>query len=63
VGDTQVLRKTVATMVEREAGVRDSSLLLGHADTGVTERHYVEGLHDAPDINAILNALAPVAPD
>jgi hypothetical protein len=50
-------------MVEREAGVRDSSLLLGHADTGVTERHYVEGLHDAPDINAILNALAPVAPD
>lgn len=58
-----VLRKTVATMVEREAGVRDSSLLLGHADTGVTERHYVERLHDAPDVTAILNALAPVTPD
>ena len=54
-----VLRKTVATLVEREAGVRDSSLLLGHADTGVTGRHYVERLHDAPDVSAILDRLAP----
>lgn len=53
------LRKTVATMVERDAGVRDSSLLLGHADTGVTERHYVERLRDAPDMTAILDGLAP----
>lgn len=54
-----VLRKTVATLVEREAGVRDSSLLLGHADTGVTSRHYVERLHEAPDVTAILDRLAP----
>lgn len=58
-----VLRKTVATLVEREAGVRDSSLLLGHADTGVTGRHYVERLHDAPDVSNILDLLAPSVRD
>lgn len=58
-----VLRKTVATLVEREAGVRDSSLLLGHADTGVTGRHYVERLHDVPNVSAILGRLGPLIPD
>ena len=53
-------RRTVATLVERESSLADASAQLGHADTAVTRRHYVEARPvEAPDLTAVLEQLGP----
>lgn len=51
------LRRTVATLVEREAGLGVASEVLGHADDTVTRRHYVQRAEQAPDVTAVLDPL------
>ena len=51
-------RKTVATIVERELGLKGASQQLGHSGTGVTQAHYVERAHQAPDVSEVLDVLA-----
>lgn len=50
-------RKTVATIVERELGLKDASVQLGHSGTAVTQAHYVERAHRAPDVSTVLDVL------
>ena len=50
-------RKTVATIIERERGLKDASAQLGHSGTAVTAAHYVERAHHAPDSSAVLEVL------
>ncbi|SDU70617.1 tyrosine-type recombinase/integrase [Gordonia westfalica] len=52
-------RKTVATLVEREASLTDAAAQLGHSGTEVTTRHYVQRAQVAPDLSGILDLLAP----
>lgn len=54
-------RKTVATLVEREASLTDAAAQLGHSGTEVTTWHYVQRAQVAPDLSGILDLLAPVA--
>lgn len=51
------LRKTVATLVHRAADVDTAAAVLGHSGTAVTMNHYVEKLHRAPDVTAVLEPL------
>lgn len=53
-----VLRKTVATAIYAQMNGRDAAGQLGHADTGVTMRHYVKRAHVGPDATAVLEGLA-----
>ncbi|MBB0990928.1 site-specific integrase [Dietzia sp. SLG510A3-30A2] len=52
-------RRTVATLVEREAGLSAATAQLGHSGTAVTERHYVERAAAAPDLTRVLGTLSP----
>ncbi|MET9199054.1 site-specific integrase [Gordonia sp. NPDC003585] len=52
-------RKTVATLVEREASLADAAAQLGHSGTDVTTRHYVQRAQVAPDLTRVLDLLAP----
>ncbi|WP_287016324.1 site-specific integrase [Gordonia sp. (in: high G+C Gram-positive bacteria)] len=52
-------RKTVATLVEREASLADAAAQLGHSGTEVTTRHYVQRAQIAPDLTRVLDLLAP----
>jgi len=51
-------RRTVATLLDRERGTKDAAAQLGHSGTAVTEKHYVERMHQAPDASEVLEALA-----
>ncbi|GAB4085018.1 tyrosine-type recombinase/integrase [Myceligenerans cantabricum] len=56
-----LLRSTVATYVARERGPFEAAALLGHKiDTGVTGRHYIERLSEAPDVSAVLQAMVEI---
>lgn len=52
-------RKTVATVIDREAGTKDAAAVLGHSGVAVTEAHYVQRAAIAPDVSALLEALGP----
>ncbi|WP_448070652.1 tyrosine-type recombinase/integrase [Georgenia yuyongxinii] len=54
-------RRTVATLLDREAGVELAAELLGHSSTAVTKAHYIEPDENVDPITAqILERLAPV---
>lgn len=50
-------RRTVATVIDRAAGLQSASHQLGHADTRITSKHYVERLYDGPDVRDALDGL------
>ncbi|MFT3661959.1 MAG: tyrosine-type recombinase/integrase [Gordonia sp. (in: high G+C Gram-positive bacteria)] len=53
------LRRSVATLIADNAGIDAAAAQLGHADTGVTSRHYVSPRAAvAPDLTTVLQALA-----
>ncbi|WP_179428606.1 tyrosine-type recombinase/integrase [Spelaeicoccus albus] len=47
-------RKTVATVIESNTGLRDSSLQLGHSNEMTTSTYYVARPDIAPDSRGIL---------
>lgn len=51
-------RRTVATLVEQEAGLRAASMELGHSEESVTARAYVDRARVAPDLSGVLEAFA-----
>ncbi|WP_052066322.1 tyrosine-type recombinase/integrase [Rhodococcoides fascians] len=53
------LRKTVATLVKETYGVEAAQIQLGHANTRVTEAHYIQRVTLAPDMSDALNKFAP----
>jgi len=50
-------RKTVATLIDREATTEDAASQLGHSGTAVTRKHYIEKAAAAPDLTGLLNQL------
>jgi integrase len=48
-------RKTVLTMIDREASLEDASAQAGHSGTAVTKTHYVQKAAEAPDNSKILD--------
>ncbi len=48
------LRSTVATLVGRSTDARTAADQLGHAGTGVTEKHYIERVRRGPDVRDVL---------
>ncbi|EHK82142.1 tyrosine-type recombinase/integrase [Rhodococcus pyridinivorans] len=47
-------RRTVATLIDREATTEDAASQLGHSGTAVTRKHYIEKAAAAPDLTAVL---------
>jgi integrase len=54
-------RKTVATLVDKQAGSKTAADVLGHTSDEVTKAHYIVQTFIAPDVSAILDQLAPAA--
>lgn len=54
-------RKTVATLIDREADAKTAAAQLGHTSEDVTTVYYIEKAHLAPDMSAVLGALGPDA--
>lgn len=52
-------RKTVATVIEREADLRTASEQLGHGSEAVTRRHYVQRASVGPDTRHITARFVP----
>lgn len=52
-----VVRKTVATTIERANGLGAASEVLGHTSTTMTTKHYVEAAPTAPDVSETLQVL------
>lgn len=52
--EPRTLRKTVATLIEREHGSKAASLQLGHSSDAVTKAHYIEKNLVVPDFSASL---------
>jgi integrase len=50
-------RKTVATLIDKEANTKSAAAQLGHATEQVTKKHYVEKPAVAPDSSDILEQL------
>lgn len=50
------LRRTMATIVEEEGGLRAASMILGHSSTAITEQYYVHRSSVAPDMSRVLDA-------
>lgn len=57
------MRRTVATLIEREADAEVAAAQLGHTSSAVTRKHYIERAHQAPDSSSILEQLAPTTPN
>ncbi|MDR0594668.1 MAG: hypothetical protein LBG60_15765 [Bifidobacteriaceae bacterium] len=51
------LRKTVATLLDREHTTNDAAAQLGHSSPNVTRTHYVQKAHQAPDLTDVLDKL------
>ncbi len=47
-------RRTVATLIDREATTEDAASQLGHSGTAVTRKHYIEKAAAAPDLTDVL---------
>lgn len=57
--DFRMMRRTVATLIDRASGDEDAAAQLGHASTAMTKRHYIAArAAAAPDLTAILETLA-----
>lgn len=56
-------RRTVATQVARGTTLANATALLGHADESTTTRHYVQRIHVAPDVRAVIDQLVAQASD
>ncbi|HEX8347262.1 MAG TPA: tyrosine-type recombinase/integrase [Actinoplanes sp.] len=58
-------RKTVATLIDKEADTDQAAAQLGHGNKAVTKKHYIEQPALAPDSSEILEQLggSPTAPD
>lgn len=53
----KVFRQSVATIVARSQSVDSASRLLGHSDSSITRKHYVEKAPElVPDVTALLEA-------
>ncbi|WP_072689364.1 site-specific integrase [Rhodococcus marinonascens] len=52
-------RRTVATLVKQQYGVEGAQAQLGHANTRVTEAHYIERVTNVPDMTSVLNTFGP----
>jgi integrase len=52
-------RKTVATIIDREADAEAAAAQLGHKDKDVTKTQYIQKPKLAPDVSAVLDALGP----
>jgi integrase len=50
-------RKTVATLLDKEANTKSAAAQLGHATEQVTKKHYIEKPAVAPDSSDILEQL------
>lgn len=50
-------RKTVATLIDREADTDRAAAQLGHGSKDITKKHYIDKLALAPDSSAILEKL------
>jgi integrase len=50
-------RKTVATLIDREADTKAASEQLGHASQAITDTFYIEKAKEAPDVSEVLQAL------
>lgn len=55
-------RKTVATLVDRSRDTESAAALLGHSGTAVTHAHYVQKMHEAPDLSNVLSQLGANRP-
>lgn len=53
-------RRTVATLIDREATTEDAASQLGHSGTAVTRKHYIEKAAAAPDLTAVLDQFGKV---
>jgi integrase len=51
-------RKTVATLIEREADIKTAAAQLGHASEAITDQFYIDKAKRAPDSSALLERLA-----
>ncbi|MDO5730824.1 site-specific integrase [Corynebacterium sphenisci] len=57
--DFRMMRRTVATLIDRAVGDEDAAAQLGHASVAMTRRHYIAArAAQAPDLTAILQTLA-----
>ncbi|GAA4680079.1 site-specific integrase [Nocardioides nanhaiensis] len=54
-------RKTVATVIEREADLPTATAQMGHSSEDVTRRHYVERAALGPDTRAITSKFVPAS--
>jgi len=52
-------RKTVATLLDREADSKTAAAQLGHQSDEITKGYYIQKAHLAPDSSGVLNALGP----
>ncbi|WP_290289091.1 site-specific integrase [Corynebacterium hansenii] len=50
----RAFRKTVATIIADEVGEYEASRQLGHGDTAVTRRHYIQAPPLGPDVSQVL---------
>lgn len=60
----KTFRKTVATLLDREADNKTAAAQLGHSNEDITDTYYIEKPHEAPDVSHILQQLgsAPKRP-
>jgi integrase len=49
-------RKSVGTILANTEGLAAASRQLGHASEQITSKHYVQRVHEAPDMSAVLEA-------
>jgi len=54
-----IFRKTVATLIDKEANAKDAAGQLGHDDESITKKHYIVKPAVAPDSSHILEKLGP----
>ena len=55
----RAFRKTVVTIIEREADAKGAAARLGHTSEAITQGYYVVKTHRAPDFSDILEHLGP----
>jgi hypothetical protein len=55
--DAFTIRKTVATLIDKEADTKSSAAQLGHGSEEVTDTYYIEKPVCAPDVSEILEQL------
>ncbi|MCI7457617.1 tyrosine-type recombinase/integrase [Actinomyces urogenitalis] len=51
------LRRTLATVLEREVDVKTAADQLGHTDPAITGRHYVARTHEGPDVGFLIERI------